>query len=43
MPAAAKLGLLGLLIATSAFAVANNIDVIHQIGLELALGAPARV
>ncbi len=33
MPPAAKLGLLGLLIATSAFAVANNVDVIQQIGL----------
>jgi len=33
VPRAAKLGLLGLLIATSAFAVANNMDVIQQIGL----------
>jgi hypothetical protein len=32
-PQAAKLGLLGMLIATSAFAVANNFDVIQQIGL----------
>jgi hypothetical protein len=33
VPRAAKLGLLGLLIATSAWAVANNFDVIQQIGL----------
>jgi hypothetical protein len=33
IPRAAKLGLLGSLIATSAFAVANNLDVIQQIGL----------
>lgn len=33
IPHSAKLGLLGLLIATSAFAVANNFDVIQQIGL----------
>jgi hypothetical protein len=33
VPHAAKLGLLGLLIATSAFAVANNLGVIQQIGL----------
>jgi hypothetical protein len=33
VPHAAKLGLLGMLIVTSAFAVANNVDVIQQIGL----------
>jgi hypothetical protein len=38
VPRAAKLGLLGMLIATSAFAVANNFDVIQQIGL---LGLPS--
>ena len=38
VPRAARLALLGLLIATSAFAVANNFDVIQQIGL---LGANA--
>lgn len=38
LPRPAKLGLLGLLIVTSAFAVANNLGVIQQIGL---LGASA--
>jgi len=33
VPWAARLALLGLLIATSAFAVANNVEVIQQIGL----------
>jgi hypothetical protein len=33
MPRAARLSLLGLLIGTSAFAVANNFDMIQQIGL----------
>jgi len=33
VPRAAKLGLLGMLIVTSAFAAANNFDVIDQIGL----------
>ena len=33
MPKAARLALLGLLIGSSAFAVANNLDVIQQIGL----------
>jgi hypothetical protein len=33
MPRAARLSLLGLLIGSSAFAVANNLDVIRQIGL----------
>jgi hypothetical protein len=33
LPRAAKLGLLGVLIATSAFAVANNLGVIQQVGL----------
>ncbi len=33
LPRAARLALLGLLIGTSAFAVANNLDVIQQIGL----------
>jgi hypothetical protein len=33
VPRAARLALLGLLIATSAYAVANNFDVIQQIGL----------
>jgi len=33
LPRAARLSLLGLLIGTSAFAVANNFDVIQQIGL----------
>jgi Domain of unknown function (DUF5658) len=33
VPRAARLGLLGLLIVTSAYAVANNFDVIQQIGL----------
>jgi len=33
IPRAAKLALLGLLISTSAFAVANNVEVIRQIGL----------
>jgi hypothetical protein len=33
LPRAAKLALLGVLIGTSAFAVANNLDVIQQIGL----------
>jgi len=33
MPRAARLSLLGLLMGTSAFAVANNLDVIQQIGL----------
>lgn len=37
VPQAAKLGLLGMLIATSAFAVANNLQVIQEIGL---LAAP---
>jgi hypothetical protein len=37
VPRAAKLGLLGMLIATSAFAVANNLEVIQEIGL---LAAP---
>lgn len=38
VPRAARLALLGMLIATSAFATANNFDVIQQIGL---LGANA--
>lgn len=33
LPRAARLSLLGLLIGTSAFAVANNVDVIQQVGL----------
>jgi hypothetical protein len=39
VPRAAKLGLLGVLIATSAFAAANNFDVIQQIGLLALPGA----
>ena len=34
MPRAARLSLLGMLIGTSAYAVANNFDVIQQIGLQ---------
>jgi hypothetical protein len=33
LPRAAKLGLLGVLTASSAFAVANNLGVIQQVGL----------
>jgi hypothetical protein len=33
IPRLAKLSLLGMLIATAAFAVANNLDVIHHVGL----------
>jgi hypothetical protein len=36
-----KLGALGVLIATTAWAVANNLQAVYQLGLSLTGGAPA--